>query len=166
MPAVPRDVIVSASDSLTDPLNLERAERAATDDGRKAGLGFGRPHRLLAAKQYAAVFAARKTVRGARFILHYLSDRQEGSPGARLGLVIPKKQARSAVLRNAIKRQVRETFRHRRDALPALDIILRLTQPVVSCSKPERAAWRAEITGLLDQASRKAVTGTRPDVRP
>lgn len=170
MPAVPRGVIVSASDSPTDPLIHERAHQAVTDgvvaDSRKASLDFGRQYRLLAAKQYAAVFAARKTVRGARFVLHYLSDSQEAAPVARLGLVIPKKQARSAVLRNAIKRQAREVFRHRRHELPALDIILRLTQPVVSCSKPERAAWRDEIARLLDQAGQKVKTGIRSGVRP
>lgn len=153
MPVVPRDVIVSASDSLSD--------ESVAPDGRKADLGFGRQHRLLAAAQFGAVFAARRTIRGPRFVLHYLSGSVETPAGVRLGLVIPKKQARSAVLRNAIKRQAREVFRHRRNELPVLDIVLRLAQPVNSHEKPERAAWRAEISGLLDQASQKARTGAR-----
>lgn len=151
---MPRDVIASASDLLSD----DRAVPA----GRGAGHGFGRQHRLLVATQFAAVFAARKTVRGSRFVLHYhLPGSREATTGARLGLVIPKKQARSAVLRNAIKRQAREVFRHRRDGLPALDIILRLAQSVVSHEKPERVVWRDEIDGLLDQACQKIRTGVR-----
>lgn len=149
MPVVPRDVIVSASDLLSD--------RAASG-GRKESLGYGRQRRLLAAAQFTAVFSARRTIRGTRFVLHYLPGNDEMPAGPRLGLVIPKKQARSAVLRNAIKRQAREVFRHRCHELPALDIILRLAQPVVSHQKPERAAWRVEIDALLDQACRK----TRP----
>lgn len=150
---MPRDVIASASDLLSDG--------RAVPAGRGADHGFGRQHRLLVAAQFAAVFAARKTVRGSRFVLHYLPGSREATTGARFGLVIPKKQARSAVLRNAIKRQAREIFRHRRDGLPALDIILRLAQSVVSHEKPERVAWRDEIDGLLDQACQKIRTGVR-----
>jgi len=77
----------------------------------------------------------------------------------RLGLVIPKKQARAAVLRNAVKRQTRELFRRRRSSLPSFDLILRLTQPL---DRPKRAIdtqvkenWRAEITALFDQLCKK-----------
>lgn len=96
-------------------------------------------------------------MRDTYFALHY---RQNGLHGARLGLVIPKKQARTAVLRNAIKRQARELFRQRRAALPAVDMVLRLVQPidrhkVALQAKDSRAAWRAEITALFEQLSRK-----------
>lgn len=114
--------------------------------------GFGRQYRLLAAKDYSDVFAARQVVRSAHFALHY---RPNGQASARLGLVIPKKQARAAVLRNAVKRQTRELFRHRRAGLPPLDLILRLAQPLDRpqriIDRQARANWRAEITALFDQ---------------
>ncbi len=66
----------------------------------------------------------------------------------RLGLVIPKKLARRAVLRNAIKRQAREAFRLRRTNLPALDLVLRLARPV---SGMEKKRWRAEIDDLFER---------------
>jgi ribonuclease P protein component len=70
-------------------------------------------------------------------------------------LVIPKKQARAAVLRNAVKRQTRELFRRRSASLPAFDLILRLAQPLDRSKrvidKQARANWRAEITALFDQ---------------
>lgn len=93
-------------------------------------------------------------MRGKLFVLHYWKNPQAE---ARLGLVIPKKQARTAVLRNAIKRQARETFRLRRPDLPGLDLVLRLAQPV----RPDRQAavvsrsvWREEIGSLLDGLAR------------
>ena len=73
----------------------------------------------------------------------------------RLGLVLPKRLARQAVLRNLIRRQVREAFRLRATQLPGLDIVLRLTRSV-NGSTGERAGqklrFRLEIEGLLDRA--------------
>lgn len=119
------------------------------------GFGFGRQCRLLTAAQYAEVFSSRQVLRGERFALHY---RRNGLQGPRLGLVIPKKQACTAVLRNAIKRQVREMFRQRRAILPAVDLVLRLAKPVgrqTSADSYERAGWRNEIGGLLDKVCSK-----------
>jgi ribonuclease P protein component len=110
--------------------------------------GFRRQHRLLKPAEFADVFAARRVLRGMRFALHY---RDCSLPGVRLGLVIPKKQAHTAVLRNAIKRQARDVFRLRRRALPPLDLVLRLTQPVTAMDKP---AWRTEIMSLLARLER------------
>ena len=43
---------------------------------------------------------------------------------ARLGLVISRKAAGSAVARNRVKRQVRESFRHWQEQLGHLDIVV------------------------------------------
>lgn len=119
---------------------------------------FRRQYRLLTPAHYAEAFAARRVLRGANFSLHY---RNNGLSVARLGLVIPKKQARSAVLRNAIKRQIREVFRACRHELPAVDLVMRLTQPVgraapgvrrrgIAQDGQTRRAWREEIVGLFE----------------
>ena len=42
----------------------------------------------------------------------------------RLGLVISRKAARTAVARNRIKRLVRESFRHEQQQLGSLDIVV------------------------------------------
>lgn len=121
------------------------------------GHGFGRELRLLAAAQYAEVFNARRVLRGALFALHYRAAKS-GQPTARLGLVIPKKQARTAVLRNAIKRQAREVFRRRQADLPHWDLVLRLTHPVERAQagdRQARAAWRTEIVALFEQLRAK-----------
>jgi ribonuclease P protein component len=111
----------------------------------------------LAAERFTQVFSGRQVLRGANFVLHFLAN---DLAGPRLGLVIPKKQARTAVLRNAIKRQARELFRKGGSRLPAVDVVLRLARPL-SRQKVDivsRAAWRAEIATLFDQLVRKAAS--------
>jgi ribonuclease P protein component len=113
----------------------------------------------LAAAQYAEVFATRRALRGALFVLHY---RPNALAHARLGLVIPKKQARTAVLRNAIKRQAREIFRSVGSGLPAADLVMRLNapadrpkQPALAQDRQARARWREEISALFAQLGQK-----------
>lgn len=109
---------------------------------------FRRTHQLLKPAEFADVFAARRVLRGTQFALHY---RDNDLPTARLGLVIPKKQAHTAVLRNGIKRQAREIFRLRLSTLPARDVVLRLTRLVEAQDKP---AWRTEILQLFERLGR------------
>jgi ribonuclease P protein component len=104
--------------------------------------------------EYSAVFSQRKVRRGSRFHLHY---RPCIGKDARLGLVIPKKHARAAPLRNLLKRIARESFRHARAGLPKMDLVLRLARPVLSESvhdETSRRSWRLEIDVLLTQLPR------------
>ena len=106
---------------------------------------FRPEHKLAGAEDFAAVFGRGRVVRGPLFDLHYHLN---GTGSARLGLVIPKRNARQAVLRNRCKRLAREAFRLRRPGLPAYDLVLRLARPV----KPDgsaHAAIRGEIDRLL-----------------
>lgn len=123
-------------------------------DRRAAGrCGFGRDLSLHKPQEFSEVFSSRCTCRGDFFfVLHW---KENGKGFARLGLVISKKHARSAVLRNAIKRQAREAFRLRREELPALDLVLRVARPV---PKLEKKRWRAEIEALLGRVA--VVAGT------
>lgn len=72
---------------------------------------------------------------------------------ARLGLVIPKRLARRAVLRNLIKRLARESFRHLAHRLPGVDIVVRLAAPALPKSGRaddiQRGLWRRHIDALL-----------------
>lgn len=94
--------------------------------------------------------AARKVVRGVCFDLHYLGTAADKV--ARLGLIVPKRLARAASLRNAIKRQGREAFRILAAGIPACDLVLRLTRPVKGVragDSVQHRVWRAEIEALL-----------------
>ena len=94
--------------------------------------------------------ATRQAMRGTRFDLHIGPANDAG--GARLGLIVPKRLARAATLRNAIKRQGREAFRLLADGVPPRDLVLRLTRPVGPRDRGDgsvRKAWRAEIETLF-----------------
>ena len=105
----------------------------------------------------------RRVLRSRHFALHYrliAALQRPVSPllpglSARLGLVIPKKNARDAVLRNAVKRQVREVFRRQRPQMPPCDLVFRLAQPIdrpdYRLDKASKALWRLEIEGLFDK---------------
>jgi ribonuclease P protein component len=96
------------------------------------------------------------------FELRFLFHREPGEQpersllrcGARLGLIIPKRLAKRATLRNLLKRMAREAFRQAGSALPAADVVLKLVsapQPVV-VSKADlacRRSWRRNIDELL-----------------
>jgi ribonuclease P protein component len=119
--------------------------------------GFKPAFRLLQPREYTEVFENRRVLRSSYFALHYRLTvaLQRPMSTARLGLVIPKKNARDAVLRNAVKRQVREVFRRQRAQMLPCDLVLRLAQPIdrpdYQLDKASKAVWRQEIEGLFDK---------------
>jgi ribonuclease P protein component len=64
---------------------------------------------------------------------------------ARLGLIIGKRQARRAIERNRIKRALRESFRHQRQALIGVDVVVQLIESVgqSEIGKAAEALWPA-----------------------
>ena len=94
--------------------------------------------------------SARRVVRGESFNLHYRQVATES--GTRLGLIVPKRLARAASVRNSIKRQGREAFRLLAMNMPSCDLVLRLTRPVKAVRArdcEQRKKWRTEIEALL-----------------
>ncbi|MGH8307213.1 MAG: ribonuclease P protein component [Gammaproteobacteria bacterium] len=55
---------------------------------------------------------------------------------ARLGITVARKTATSAVVRNRIKRQVRESFRSYHKLLPAVDVVVQARQPAAAVDNP------------------------------
>lgn len=90
---------------------------------------YSRSKRILRTDDFSAVFRLRPVRRSAHFVL-YARRNQLGH--ARLGIVVAKRLAPRAVTRNTIKRIARELFR--RVSLPAVDCVVRLSQPVNSKS--------------------------------
>lgn len=119
----------------------------------KSRFTFPSAHRLHAAAEFSAVFAGRRVLRGRHFDLLYLPDgannnRVAADGGARLGLIIAKRFARRAVLRNLVKRLAREAFRQHA-SIPPCDVVLRLARPLPRADRAGKQAWRMEIDGLL-----------------
>lgn len=134
MRVVPRAVIVSASEPQA---------------------GFNRERRLHQPKEFAAVLSASKVFRGESFDLLFLDTGTRTQ--ARLGLIVPKRLARAASLRNAIKRQGREAFRLSLARFADCDVVLRLRRPVAK-AEPRRQlkAWRTEIEALFGRLARRS----------
>ena len=85
-----------------------------------------RRHRLSRSRDFDAVYRHGRSV-STRFLVLYWFPREEGADGAegaRLGLAVPKAVG-SAVVRNKMKRRLRETFQSRLPELPQdLDYVL------------------------------------------
>ena len=65
-----------------------------------------------------------------------------------LGIVVAKHHLKRAVDRNVVKRLVRESFRHHKESLKGLDIIVLLRS---KCTPLDKTALREEIDNLWRQ---------------
>jgi ribonuclease P protein component len=84
---------------------------------------FNRRQRLIKGTEFAAVFAARRSLRSRSYLVMSLAN-ELGH--ARLGMVVAKRQLRRAVDRNRMRRIIREIFRLYSPELPALDVVVKL----------------------------------------
>jgi ribonuclease P protein component len=95
-----------------------------------------RRYRLSRSRDFDAVYRHGRSV-STRFLVLYWFPHEEEGGDARLGLAVPK-GAGTAVTRNRIKRQLRETWRALLDDVPAgRDYVL-----IVRPGLPEAAAAR------------------------
>lgn len=93
---------------------------------------FARERRLLTPQDFAGTLKRGRPLRGDWLDLHVADA---GLPYARLGLIVPKRLGRRAVLRNAVRRQLREAFRLVEAPLPARDIVVRWSRlPTVAAT--------------------------------
>jgi ribonuclease P protein component len=124
---------------------------------------------LLHRADFQAVMAAEVVARTAHFVLHRrLAQVQEPMPGAqtaaetlchhatsRVGAVLPKRLARRAVTRNALKRQIYNVMNAFESRLPVGDHVVRLRAPfdraqfVSATSNQLKQAVRLELEHLL-----------------
>ena len=89
-------------------------------------LKFPREARLLKETEFRAVF---RTGRRARAGLLFARLRPNGRGRARLGLAVSRKATRKAVVRNRVRRQIRESFRVNQHRLAGLDVVVSLARP-------------------------------------
>jgi ribonuclease P protein component len=106
--------------------------------------------------EFAAALKGRRLARGAFFMVTSAASTQApGQACARLGLVIAKRNAALAVTRNALKRVIRESFRHCRHGLRPADYVVRLHArvPNMSLTALKRLA-RAEVDTHFERIGR------------
>jgi len=123
--------------------------------------------RLRSRQQFQVVMAGAPVAKTAHFALH--STGLGHATGARmlfpvadtwLGVLLPKRWARRAVTRNAIRRQIYETARAMAPVLPQAALVVRLRsefsrkQFLSATSEVLKRAVRAELELLLARVSR------------
>ena len=108
---------------------------------------FAKHHHLLKPAEFQQVYS-QKTWGGSREFAFNLSRNDQSY--ARLGLVVSRKVSKRAVDRNAIKRHIREWFRHNKQDLNGFDIII-TAKPVLVAKSPN------EITTSLADLWKKAL---------
>jgi ribonuclease P protein component len=102
--------------------------------------------RALRTADFRKVYDHGKRVSGPLFAAFCLARPEDQSSGPRLGLTVPRAIGGS-VVRNRIKRRMREAFRlHRADLNPQWDIVI----------NPRRTAFAAPFTDL-ERALRKVI---------
>ncbi len=112
-----------------------------------------RRHRLSRSRDFDTVYRHGRAV-STRFLVLYRFDRSEGADGEpRLGIAVPKKIG-GAVVRNRIKRRLREAWR---ELLPGLDYgadyVLLVRPPLAEATEGRDAVWiRERIEEVLGKA--------------
>jgi ribonuclease P protein component len=116
--------------------------------GATSQLGFPRARRLLKTDEYSSVFNFRCS-QGGDFCRVYARPNALESP--RLGIVVGKRELRTAVARNLAKRTVRELFRLHQTGLAPLDFVVRIVKPF---GKLDVILVREELLRLLHKSKR------------
>ena len=112
-----------------------------------------RRHRLSRSRDFDAVYRHGRSV-STRFLVLYWFAREDGDEGARLGLAVPKAVG-TAVVRNRMKRQLREAFRARLPELPQdQDYVLVVRPGFAEAVEARGFEWLAErVDEILGKAA-------------
>lgn len=84
-------------------------------------MGLPRSHRLRSGREIRAVLKQGQRVSDRLLAVH---ARPNGLPQPRLALAVSRKVSPRAVVRNRIKRLIRESFRHGQGGLAGLDVVV------------------------------------------
>ena len=98
----------------------------------KNDFSFPRNQRLVTKAEYKSLFGESLKASQRYLLALYKPNNQVN---ARLGVIVGKRIAKSAVARNKIKRVIRESFRQSQDSLAGLDIIVIARQQCNSLDK-------------------------------
>ena len=123
---------------------------------------FPRQARVRARADFDRIFQGGKRTALPSLALHWLRD---GTP-PRLGLAVSRKVDVRAVVRNRIKRALRDHFRHARSGLAAGAYVVVARRPAATATP---AALRADLQALLKRAGAlppPAPDGTMPAAEP
>lgn len=106
---------------------------------------FPRSHKLTTTTEYKTLFDDSYKVSQKYLLILF---KPNNKPYARLGLIVSKTVAKSAAIRNKIKRVIRESFRFHQEKLIGFDIIVIARQ---SCDKLSKLKLREGIDQLWER---------------
>jgi len=102
-----------------------------------------RRNRLSRSRDFDAVYGQGRSV-STRFLVLYFFRREEPVGAPRLGFAVPKSVG-NAVVRNRIKRQLREVMRARLDRVPqAYDYVLKVREGLPEAVEANGFPWLEE----------------------
>jgi len=105
---------------------MHAAPRAGPASSRNSrvplGLGYPRTASLRQPADFIALRRQGKRIAGKYFQAQYRID--DAIPAARLGMAVSRRVSKRAVVRNRIRRTIRESFRLHRPLLPHCDVLL------------------------------------------
>ncbi|WP_440224911.1 ribonuclease P protein component [Dokdonella sp. MW10] len=114
-----------------------------------------RAARLLKPGDFAALRGRSRRLGSSHFLAEFAPADQ---PTCRLGQAVSRRVSKRAVDRNRIKRLVRDSYRHVREELPCVDILLIARQ---SAKQQDSASLRADLARLWQRlAALKGDSGT------
>jgi ribonuclease P protein component len=114
-----------------------------------------RRHRLSRSRDFDAVYRQGRSVSTRFLVLYWFARNSEAiAEGPRLGLAVPKAVG-TAVVRNRIKRQLRELFRERSSELPsAHDYVLVVRPGLAEAAESRGFDWlRERVDEILGKAA-------------
>ena len=116
---------------------------------------MNRRHRLSRSRDFDAVYRQGRSVSTRFLVLYWFARNNEAiAEGPRLGLAVPKAVG-TAVVRNRIKRRLREIFRERSSGLPqGHDYVLVVRPGLAEAAESRGFDWLTErVDEILGKAS-------------
>jgi len=124
-----------------------------------AALALPRTARLLRPADFATLRREGRRLPPTRsFYVEFV----DASDGARLGMAVSRRVSKLAVVRNRIRRTVRESFRLHRALLPSFDILVVARQHAAARTNAE---LRGELTTIWHKLAALKETGTPGTMR-
>ena len=103
-----------------------------------------RRHRLSRSRDFDAVYRRGRSVSTRHLVLYWFAREDDAGGSARLGLAVPKAVG-TAVVRNRLKRRLREVFRKRLPELPQeQDYVLVVRPGLAEAAEARGFEWLAE----------------------
>ena len=119
-------------------------------------LAYPRAARLLRPADFSALRSSSKRVSLKHFQCEY---RPNAGATARLGMAVSRRVSKLAVVRNRIRRQIRESFRLHRPRMPTCDVLVIAR---ASTAQLDNAALRAELEQLWRKLAAQSANAPAP----